>query len=134
MEKAPMDTTPNTQEEPAAAQGFVCQNCGHVHDLPEADAAPGESLSELNPHALRLRNLLAFLAAALFLLSLLSDYNHLPIKAIAYIVGALAYFGEILLLTDFFRHKPARSEMFMPYLFGALYVVLGISYAIGLPH
>ena len=69
--------------------------------------------------------------AALFLLSLFSDNNHLVFKSVAYIVGALAYFGEILMLTDCFRHKPSGSELFMPYLFGAMYVILGISYAVG---
>ena len=109
--------------------GFVCENCGHVHDVPETEA--GQSLSELNPRTLFLRNLLAVVAAVLFLLSLVSDNNHLVFKSVAYIVGALAYFGEILMLTDCFRHKPSGSELFMPYLFGAMYVILGISYAVG---
>ena len=100
-------------------------------DVPAAEQ--GKSLSELNPRTLFLRNLLAVVAALLFLMSLLSDNNHLVFKAVAYIVGALAYFGEILMLTDCFRHKPSGSELFMPYLFGAMYVILGISYAIG-PH
>ncbi len=130
---APFDTEQTAATEPAEAPGgFVCKNCGHVHeDVPEAE--PGKSLSELNPRTLFLRNLLAVVAALLFLLSLLSDNNHIVFKAVAYIVGALAYFGEILMLTDCFRHKPSGSELFMPYLFGAMYVILGISYAIG-PH
>ena len=117
MEHVPLDTENTTAPEPAETPGgFVCENCGHVHDVPETEA--GQSLSELNPRTL-------------FLLSLFSDNNHLVFKSVAYIVGALAYFGEILMLTDCFRHKPSGSELFMPYLFGAMYVILGISYAVG---
>ena len=130
MEHVPLDTENTTAPEPAETPGgFVCENCGHVHDVPETEA--GQSLSELNPRTLFLRNLLAVVAALLFLLSLFSDNNHLVFKSVAYIVGALAYFGEILMLTDCFRHKPSGSELFMPYLFGAMYVILGISYAVG---
>lgn len=130
MENAAFDTEPAAAPESLdAVSGFVCENCGHVHDAPEDQT--GKSLSELNPRTLFLRNLLAVVAAVLFMLSLLSDNKHMQLKAIAYIVGAVAYFGEILMLTDCFRHKPSHSELFMPYLFGAMYVILGISYAIG---
>ena len=130
MENAPLDTERDVAQQTAETPGgFVCEKCGHVHDAPEAES--GQSLSELNPRTLFLRNLLAVVAAGLFLLSLLSDQNHMPFKAIAYIIGALAYFGEVLMLTDCFRHKPSGRELFMPYLFGAMYVILGISYAVG---
>lgn len=130
MENVPTDAERAAAPEPAETPGgFVCENCGHVHDVPEVK--PGQSLNELNPRTLFLRNLLAVVAAVLFMLSLLSDNNHMTLKSIAYIVGALAYFGEILMLTDCFRHKPSGRELFMPYLFGAMYVVLGISYAVG---
>lgn len=130
MENVPTDAERTAAPKPAETPGgFVCEKCGHVHDVPEVK--PGQSLNELNPRTLFLRNLLAVVAAVLFMLSLLSDNNHMTLKSIAYIVGALAYFGEILMLTDCFRHKPSGRELFMPYLFGAMYVVLGISYAVG---
>ena len=109
MENAPLDTERDVAQQTAETPGgFVCEKCGHVHDAPEAES--GQSLSELNPRTLFLRNLLAVVAAGLFLLSLLSDQNHMTFKAIAYIIGALAYFGEVLMLTDCFRHKPSEES------------------------
>lgn len=74
------------------------------------------------------RNIAVGCAMALFLFSL----SHLPgsnlCKAIAYFLGALAYLGEILILTDCFREKVPHHEMFMAYCFGPMYILLGISY------
>lgn len=101
---------------------------GAHHDH-EDEPEHRKSLSDLSPRSLFLRNALAVIAAWLFFLSIVFDYGHMTLKALAYIIGALAYFGEILLLTDCFRHKPQKGEMFMPYLFGAMYIMLGLSYA-----
>ena len=46
----------------------------------------------------------------------------------AYFLGAGAYFAEILVLTDGFRQKVPRKELFMAYCFGPLYILLGLSY------
>ena len=131
MENAHPEPTAN---EPAHPQAFVCPNCGYAHIPPGAE--PPRELTEhkllslFNTHGLFLRNFLAVIAAGLFMLSLLSDNNHLLLKAIAYAFGALAYLGEILLMTDCFRHLPPKSELLMPYLFGGMYIILGISYAL----
>ena len=150
MEQAktnPENTRPvETTEKPSV----VCPNCGHVHEHhglfhfghkhekhdahghhghEAEDAEHRESLSDLHPRSLFLRNALAIIAAWLFFLSIVFDSGHMTLKALAYIIGALAYFGEILHLTDCFRHKPKKGEMFMPYLFGAMYIILGLSYA-----
>lgn len=84
---------------------------------------------------LSLRNILACIAALLFSLSLLSFPGQiLPgnyLRFSAYILGALAYGSEILVLTDLFHKRRPLREMFMPYIFGALYVALGFSYLFG---
>ena len=145
-----LDSAASGQETP----GVVCPNCGHVHEhhglfhFGHKHEKPAEikqeqhshhaqkeepehrkSLSDLSPSSLFLRNALAVIAAWLFFLSMIFDYGHMTLKALAYIIGALAYFGEILLLTDCFRHRPQKGEMFMPYLFGVMYIMLGLSYA-----
>ena len=50
------------------------------------------------------------------------------LRAAAYFLGAGAYFAEILVLTDGFRQKVPRKELFMAYCFGPLYILLGLSY------
>ena len=49
----------------------------------------------------------------------------------AYILGAGAYGAEVIVLTDGWRKNPGLKEMFMPYMFGVLYVLLGFSYLLG---
>ncbi|MBE5785539.1 MAG: DUF308 domain-containing protein [Clostridiales bacterium] len=152
MEQAKNNSTHTTQTASGQeAPGVVCPNCGHVHEhhglfhfghkhekqehaqhghhKHDEEPEHRKSLSDLSPRSLFLRNALAVIAAWLFFLSVIFDYGHMTLKALAYIIGALAYLGEILLLTDCFRHKPQKGEMFMPYLFGAMYIVLGLSYA-----
>ncbi len=75
---------------------------------------------------LYLRNLAAGAAAILFLASILHAAHASMLKAIAYFLGALAYFGEIL--TDCSRRRVPHWEMFMAYCFGPLYILLGVSY------
>ena len=81
---------------------------------------------------LLLRNIMVCTAAVLFCLSLfprgpLAGYGNL-LRFIAYILGALAYGAEIMLLTDGFRARKPPREMLMPYIFGVLYLILGFSY------
>jgi len=70
------------------------------------------------------RNFAAGAAAVLFALA---DIHKL-LRAAAYFLGAGAYFAEILVLTDGFRRKVPRKELFMAYCFGPLYILLGLSY------
>ena len=70
-------------------------------------------------------------AAILFFISLFPVHSAHTCKAVAYFLGAGAYFSEILLLTDCFRTRVPHSEMFMAYCFGPMYILLGISYLLG---
>lgn len=77
---------------------------------------------------LRLRNLAVATAAVLFVLSLIHVPGSSILKAVAYFLGAVAYLGELLLLTDCFTHRIPHRELFMIYCFGPLYLLLGVSY------
>ena len=80
---------------------------------------------------LMLRNLTVIVAVVLFALSLFfSDFSH-PLKGIGYFLGAMAYFYEIILLTDCFTERIPHREMFMAYCFGPMYILLGLSYLLG---
>jgi hypothetical protein len=113
-----------------------------LHDMEDVvhDIYTGLSEEELLSHSrhqklehaiLFVRNIAVALAVSLFFISLF----HLPeaalCKAIAYFLGAGAYFSEILLLTDCFRTRVPHKEMFMAYCFGPMYILLGISYLSG---
>ena len=74
------------------------------------------------------RNFAAGAAAVLFLASFALADIHKLLRAAAYFLGAGAYFAEILVLTDGFRRKVPRKELFMAYCFGPLYILLGLSY------
>ncbi len=80
--------------------------------------------------SLRLRNVFVVLAVSLFLLSLcLRSYPSL--RALGYLFGALAYICEILVLTDCFKVRIPHNELFMPYCFGPLYLIMGFGYLFG---
>ena len=76
------------------------------------------------------RNAMALLAAMLFLLSLGSD-RYPAIRAAGYLFGAVAYICEIMVMTDCFRIRLPRGELFMPYCFGPLYLIMGVGYLVG---
>ena len=108
---------------------------------PQKEPEPGPGLPEAPRPArspgffLRLRNIFACLAALLFILTLvpgmgLGDSSS-RLRALAYILGAVAYGAEILMLTHFFQKKAPLQEMLMPYLFGVLYIALGLGYLLG---
>lgn len=106
-----------------------------IRDLYEG-LAEGELISHghhktLEHWFLLLRNIAVGCAVVLFILSIVHIPHSNSYKAAAYFLGALAYFSEILLLTDCFSEKVPHREMFMAYCFGPLYVLLGISYLIG---
>lgn len=77
------------------------------------------------------QNIFVIFAATLFLagqfIKALEEYHTLT-NGIAYILGAGAYIMEVLILTDCLKRKHHPRELFMPYIFGVLYVILGISY------
>ena len=123
-----------------------------VHDpveqnLPQNDATPtaGAPAAASHEHGgfhhddtplvhryLYYRNIAVFVAAILFTMSLIPIvqdwYIGLPLKSVAYFVGATAYWFEYMILTGGLKHKPPRNHMFMPNVFGIMYIILGISY------
>jgi len=87
---------------------------------------------ELGTIVLWVRNVAVVMAVIIFIMSLiLHEHGHL-LKGIAYFLGAGAYVSEILVSSDFFTRKLHHREMFMAYRFGPLYVLLGLSYLLGL--
>lgn len=98
-----------------------------VHEPPESHRE-----SKTQHTFLSIRNLLVLIAGVLFLLSAVQlepvhSYTN-SLKFAAYIIGAGAYGAEVIVLTNGMRHNPGLKEMFMPYMFGVLYVLLGFSY------
>lgn len=79
---------------------------------------------------LNIRNALAVLAAVCFVLSIFIDNRQFMLKAVAYGVGALAYLGELMAITHLFKKRVDGREIFMPVVFGVMYILLGVSYAI----
>ena len=106
-----------------------------VHDiydgLSEEELIAHSHHKKLEHTILLLRNLAVAVAAILFFISLFPVHSANTCKAVAYFLGAGAYFSEILLLTDCFRTRVPHSEMFMAYCFGPMYILLGISYLLG---
>ena len=96
----------------------------------EEDLLVGKGKSTPAQIALRFRNAMVLLAAILFLLSFAS--NRYPIlRAVGYLFGAIAYICEIMVLTDCFKVKIPHNELFMPYCFGPLYLIMGVGYLVG---
>ena len=77
---------------------------------------------------MNIRNIIVFIALILFLVSLFTEFKVHLLRGVGYILGAVAYFLEIVLLSDFFRTQVHHKEMFMAYCFGPLYVLMGIAY------
>ena len=113
-----------------------------IHEAGEVihDVLEGLSEEELISHSehkrlehgvLLFRNIAVGLAVLLFLISMSHlSFGHI-LKAIAYFLGATAYFSEFILLTDCFTKRIPHQEMFMAYCFGPLYILLGLSYLMG---
>lgn len=115
---------------------------GVIHEAGEVlhDVIEGLSEEEVISHShhkklehliLLIRNIAVALAVVLFLASLLHVSHGSMLKAIAYFLGAAAYFAEFLLLTDCFSTRVPHREMFMAYCFGPMYILLGLSYLLG---
>lgn len=127
-EHHPKDTT---EKKAAGAQHHHAEGGETiVHDLPES-----HRLSKTQHTFLTVRNIFVVIAGGLFILSMLHIepiYHYWNIlKFVAYILGAGAYGSEVIVLTDGWRKNPGLKEMFMPYMFGVLYVLLGFSYLLG---
>lgn len=124
MERIPEENKANGHTAP---QDCLCEDCTvDPLDCPLAK----EAKHPHHRHHLWIRNIFALAAAALFMAALLVSDRDLLFKALAYGLGALAYIGELLVMTSAFRKKLAKNELFMPLLFGAMYIVLGMSYAL----
>ncbi len=119
----------------SAAHGVahIAESAVHLHDKDIVHDLPEDHRESKTVHTfLQVRNVVAVLAAVLFILSILpihafEHYSHL-FKFVAYILGAAAYGAEIIVLTDGLRKNPGIHEMMMPYIFGILYIMLGFSY------
>jgi len=94
--------------------------------FPEENLFIGQGKSALTQVILCVRNALVVFAVTMFLLSFAGKSE--PLRAIGYISGALAYVCEILVLTDCFKVKIPHNELFMPYCFGPLYLIMGVGY------
>ena len=81
-------------------------------------------------HHIGARNVLALVAAVLFMAAIFVGEKHLLIKAIAYGAGALAYIAELFVITGAFKKHVPLDELFMPLLFGGMYIMLGLNYAL----
>jgi hypothetical protein len=125
MELSP-NKTPKSQADPQPL--CVCPECGcQVENCP---LIPGPHPPRHHPHLLNARNTLALLAALCFAVSLFLDEKELLWKAVAYGLGAVAYIGELLAMTHLFHHRCTLRELLMPLLFGFVYIMLGLNYAI----
>lgn len=106
-----------------------------IHDvlegLSEEETISHSHHKKLEQGVLLFRNIAVGLAVILFLLSLFHIPGSNILKAIAYFLGATAYFSEFVLLTDCFTERVPHQEMFMAYCFGPLYLLLGLSYLMG---
>lgn len=76
---------------------------------------------------LLLRNSFVVVVGLLFMASFFVESHHL-FRGVAYIFGAIAYSSELLILTDCFRKRVPHRELFMIYIFGPLYILMGIGY------
>lgn len=124
MERIPEQQSTNGHTAPADC---LCTDCTvDPADCPLAR----EAEHPRRRHHLAIRNILALAAAVLFMAALLVSDKNLLFKALAYGLGALAYIGELLVMTSAFKKTLPKSELLMPLLFGAMYVVLGMSYAL----
>ena len=106
------------------------KNFEHSVDVTTPDA---DELTKSNhPHRayvlLYIRNLFIGASAILFICSFFMDSVYHKLKAVAYFCGAVAYFLELLLLTDCFKKKVHHKEMFMVYCLGPLYILMGLNY------
>ena len=99
----------------------------------DEDLLVGKGKSTPAQIALRFRNVMVLLAAILFLLSFASD-RYPILRAVGYLFGAIAAQGIAIMIekkVDCFKVKIPHNELFMPYCFGPLYLIMGVGYLVG---
>jgi len=102
-----------------------------VHALLTEEETIAESSHKKSEHVLLyVRNVFVLAALILFIISLFVE-NYGTLKGIAYLSGCVAYFCELFMVTDFFRHDVPHKELFMVYCFGPLYLLMGVAYLLG---
>ncbi len=92
----------------------------------------GIELSRFEKRCLLVRNILVVISASLFIVSILpieslAHAKH-DISGVAYLIGAGAYIAELIEMSDQEKrtHPHHKHRVFMPNVFGALYLILGI--------
>ena len=77
-----------------------------------------------------IRNLFAAFTAICFISSFIMLQRQLLVRGIGYCFGFVAYFAEVLELTEGFNRKKHIDDLFMAICFGGLYVFMAVSYII----
>ena len=75
----------------------------------------------------RIRNVFVTLTAICFITSFFLHEQHLLLRGIGYCFGAVAYFAELLEMTEVFHRKKYMDDLFMAVCFGVLYLALAVS-------
>ncbi len=92
----------------------------------ELSTSPGDT------KLLLVRNIICIIAAVFFIFAVFFQHAwgnvHIIMRSIAYLFGAIAYYFEVLILTERFTVKPGARIMLMPVLFSILYIFLCISH------
>ncbi len=91
-----------------------------------------KNLTGFEKRCLLVRNIFVIIAAALFIISILPidpiRSVHNIISGVAYFFGAGAYVLELVEMSDeeHRAHPHHKHRIFMPNIFGVLYIILGI--------
>jgi hypothetical protein len=88
----------------------------------------GKKKSEREKVFKGIRNVFASLTAVCLIVSFFLHGHHLLIRGIGYCFGAVAYFSELLEITEGFQQKRYLDDLFMAVCFGMLYIMLAVSY------
>ena len=99
-----------------------------ISALTEEDLIAGSRHKKRTKLILYLRNIVVGAAVFLLICALSTHPAADKFHAYGYFFGMLAYFFELLLLTDCFSQKIPHSEGFMVYCFGPLYFLMAIGY------
>lgn len=75
-----------------------------------------------------IRNVFALLTAICFISSFFIPERRLLVRGIGYCFGFVAYFAEVLELTEGFNRKKHLDDLFMAICFGGLYIFMAVSY------
>ena len=75
-----------------------------------------------------IRNVFALLTAICFIASFIIFERQMLVRGIGYCFGFVAYFAEVLELTEGFNRKKHLDDLFMAVCFGGLYIFMAVSY------